>query len=90
MLTPENTIRQTPDEEGFKYLCYLDGTWFAFETGEEVTNATKVGGRYPRVAIPLGAWDDDNYVFERGPAEFKDLPIVYNDFVSLPEFECEN
>ena len=73
IMTPDNTLRKPPREVGDRYISANVGL-----QGMEFT-AFEVGkDRYKL----LGQWSVD----EQGPVEFKDLPVVFNDFPYFPEF----
>jgi len=73
IMTPDNTFRKPPQNVGDRYISAVVGL-----QGMEFTVFEVGQGKYKF----LGQWSVD----EQGPVEFKDLPVIFNDFPYFPEF----
>lgn len=81
ILTPENTVRRNSGITGDKFIEVLESygeiTFTVFEIGEVAPNTYGI----KRLA-PIAIWQEG----ERGPIEYKDLPVRYNNFIPYPKF----
>ena len=73
IMSPHNTLRKPPREVGDRYIAASVGL-----QGMEFTVFEVGKDRYKL----LGQWSGE----DQGPTEFKDLPVMFNDFPYFPEF----